>query len=367
MLTLVITTLRFTNNNVIDNPIVAGLYIKGYYQPDSSYVLIEDNVNIDVDGTVLASPLPSTSIDPTQKYVLKAVNKLCGFEYIQPVIIYPYCPVGYTISDDSSYCYISSEVPATPPVNSENAELVSGPNNYFYGIFGSVIFDPGYSVNGTGSFTQIPYTNTFWVNGAGYPTHPSVSNTDGPLNRSGVWSHTVSNPQKVGFSVCLNLLSDVVYYVGLGCDDIGQINVDGNTVVSQDRTALKAYMQAHGYSYPVGLDPNQVTFNFWYIYPISLSAGTHVIEIIGNNTSGTVAGAASIGCEVYNLTAAAITAATSYGAMGAGLVFSSKDYVGMPIQVGTGGIGYTCPAGYSLKYCDSPPSCVSMITTPVLY
>lgn len=367
MLPITIKKLKFSGDTNILAPIVVDLYIKGYYEPDSSYVLIESNVNVDVDGTILASPLPSIMIDPAEYHVLKAVNDLCDFEYTQEVRLNPYCRTGYILSDDSSICSITSEVPATPPTNSENAVAVSGPNNFFYGIFGSLIFNPGYNVNGTGTFTQIPYTNPFWVNGLGYPSFPSASNTAGPLNRAGVWSTTVANPQTIGFSVCVTLATDGVYYVGFGCDDFGQIKVDGVTIVSQDRTALKAYIQANGYPYPVGLDPNQVTFNFWYIYPVPLTAGTRVLEIIGNNTSGTISGAADIGCEVYNLTPSAIAASTSYAAMGSGLVFSSKDFVGMPIQLGSGGVGFSCSPGYSLKFCDSPPSCVRILTTPVLY
>lgn len=367
MLNLSIKKLRFPNNGSIVAPITVGLYIKGYYDPDSAFVLIEDNVPVAVDGTVLASPLPITSIDPTRKYVIKAVNELCDFVYEQDFIIYPYCPSGFILSEDKSSCFMSEETAATPPTNSENAVAVSGPNNFYYGIFGTLIFDPGYNVNGTGSFTQISYSNPFWVNGAGYPHFPSVSDTAGPLNRAGVWSSTVASPQQIGFSVCIEAPEDGTYYVAMGCDDIGQVNVDGATVILQDRNALKTFIQANGYAYPGGLDPNQVTFNFWYVYPVFLTKGSHVIELIGNNTSGTVPGAAAIGCEVYNLTSAEIQAATSYVDMGAGLIFSSKDYIGRPIQLGTGGIGYTCPPDYSLKYCESPIVCVRTITTPVLY
>lgn len=367
MLNLSIKKLHFPNNGDSAEPITVGLYIKGYYSPDSSYSLIEDNVSVAVDGTIQASPLPSVSIDPSQRYVIKAVNELCGFSYVQNIILYPYCPDGYQLSADDSYCFIIQEVPATPPTNSENAVAVSGPNNFYYGIFGTLIFDPGYNLDGTGTFTPVPYTNPFWVNGTGYPTYPSASNTLGPLNRAGVWSPTVNNPQQIGFSVCVSAPADGVYYIGMGCDDFGQINVDGVTVLMQNKASLITYIQAHGYPYPIGLDTQQITFNFWYIYPVFLTAGEHVLEIIGNNSSGTVPGSASVGCEVYNLTPTAIAAATSYGAMGAGLIFSSKDFVGHPIQLGSSGIGYTCPGGYSLKYCDSPPSCVRILTTPILY
>lgn len=368
MLNLSIKKLRFPNNGNISAPIIADLYIKPFYSPDSAYVLIEGSVPISVDGTVQASPLPMTSIDPSQRYLLKAVNDLCDFVYTQDFMIFPHCPPGFILSEDFSSCFATEETSATPPTNSENAVAVAGfPNNNYYGIFGALIFDPGYNVNGTGTFTQIPYANPFWVNGLGYPHFPSASNTQGPLNRAGVWSTTIAVPQQIGFSVCIEAPEDGTYYVALGCDDIGQVNVDGATIVLQDRAALETYIQAHGYSYPGGLDPAQVTFNFWYIYPIFLTKGSHVVELIGNNTSGTIPGGASIGCEIYLLTPSEIAAATSYADMGVGLIFSSKDYIGRPIQLGTGGIGYTCPSGYSLKYCDSPIVCVKTITTPVLY
>lgn len=291
---------------------------------------------------------------------IRCSPKSTTFQIIKPLGC---CPVGYTISPDGTYCYQTNTTAATPPSGSENAVAVSGPNNYYYGIFGSLIFDPGYNIDGTGTFTQISYSNPFWVNGSGYPSYPSGSNTQGPLNRAGIWSTTVLAPQKVGFSVCVNLPQDGVYYIGMACDDFGQINVDGTTIVLQNKNNLKTYLQANGYPYPGGLDPNQVTFNFWFIYPVNLLAGTRTIEIIGNNTTGTVTGAADLGCEIYNLTSSQIQAATSYGAMGAGLIFSSKDFVGQPIQIGSGGIGYTCPPNYSLVLCDGPAYCTQTLVT----
>lgn len=338
-------------------------------EPPSSYRTLPD-ATVNTSGVIIS---PSPYVFTTEGTInvnidVKATND-CDSNYTI-IKLFPglavCCPPGYTLAPDGTYCYQINVVAATPPSDSENAISVSGPNNFYYGIFGSLIFDPGYNINGTGTFTQIPYTNPFWVNGAGYPTYPSVSNTQGPLNRSGVWSPTVLAPQKVGFSVCVNLTESGRYYVGLACDDFGQIIIDGTTIVLQDRDALKTYLQANGYLYPVGLDPNQVTFNFWFIYPVDLPAGTHIIEVIGNNTTGTVAGSATLGCEVYKLTPSQIAAATSYPSMGSGLIFSSKDFVGQPIQIGSGGIGYTCPNGYSLVLCDGAPYCRQVLTTATI-
>lgn len=345
---------------------VVHLFWKKDGEPDGAYRTLPD-ATVSPLGVILSpSPYEFTTEGTinTDIYV-KAVNACDdSFTFIK---IFDgldiCCPVGYTLSDDETYCYQVNTVAATPPSDSENAVAVLGPNNFYYGIFGSLIFNPGFNVNGTGTFTQISYSNAFWVNGAGYPTYPSLSDSAGPLNRSAIWSSTVFAGQKVGFTVCVNLPTSGRYYIGLACDDVGQINVDGNTIVLQDRDALKAYIQANGYPYPMGLDQNQVTFNFWYIYPIDLTAGNHTIEVIGNNTSGVVAGGAALGCEIYNLTSSQIQAATSYGDMGAGLIFSSKDFVGQPIQIGSGGIGYTCPAGYSLVLCDGPAYCTQTLTT----
>jgi hypothetical protein len=348
MVTLVISKLSFPNNGSILNQITVDLFIKGYYQPDSSYSLIDNSVLVDVNGAILDSPLPSVSIDPTQKYVLKAVNDLCGFVYTQEVIIYPYCPSGYQLAMDESFCYLIQTVPATPPSASQNTVAVT---NGAYTNFGTYIYSSGYNINGTGTSTQINPSNAFWIN-------PLDNTTDGPLNRSGVWATTTSNNQDVGFSVCITVPIDTTYYVGIGIDNYGILNLDGKNIVTQDVAALQAQYNP---TYP-GIGP-AVTFKIWHIYPVFLAAGTHVLEMIGHNVDL----AAAIGCEIYNLTPTQIAAATSYGSMGSGLIFSSKDYVGRPVQIGSGGIGWSCPSGYSLKYCDSPPDCIRTLTTPILY
>jgi hypothetical protein len=349
MLTLTISQLVFPNNQPLPEAIVVSLSIKGYYEPDSYYELIASDVPVDVNGNILDSPLPSVSIDPTQQYVLQAVNEMCGAIYTQEVIISPYCQPGYTLSDDESVCSLIQTVDATPPTDPQSS--VASPNGA-YGNFGAFIYEPGYNVDGTGTSTQIPTSNGFWIN-------PTADTTDGPMNRGGLWAPvTTDDDQIVGFSVCVDLPEDTTYYIGLGGDDYCILNVDGNNIITQNPTTLAA--QYNG-EFP-GIGP-AVTFKIWHIYPLALTAGYHVIELIGFNEVLE----AAIAAEIYNLTPAEISAATSYAAMGAGLIFSSKNYIGMPLQIANGGYGWTCPSGYSLQYCDSPPSCIRVLTTPVLY
>lgn len=348
MLTLYISNLVFPGNAPISAPIVVDLYIKPYYQPDSAYVLIESQVQVDVNGDVLASPLPSAEIDPTEQYVLKAVNDLCGFVYTQDVILFPYCPMGYTLSDGESECTMTSIVDATPPTDSQDAVNQTNGN---YSLYGTFIYAPGYNSDGTGTSTQIPIGNAFWIN-------PTADLIDGPLNRSGIWTASPAGDQTIGYSICLTFEEETTVLVGLGTDNYGIINIDGSNVVTQNPTTLAAQYNAQ---FP-GIG-DFVTFRIWHVYPVTIPAGTHVLEMIGYNVSGP----AALGTEVYAISAVSLPSITSYAAMGSNLLFSSKNYIGEPIQSGNQGIGYGCPDGYSLNTCDSPVSCISVLTTPVLY
>jgi hypothetical protein len=358
-LTLTISKLRFPSNANISNPITVKLEYREYYS--DTFILIDTGVNVDVDGTILDSPLPTITIDTDFKYVIRATNEFCDFQYEQSVIINPYCPVGYEMSDDGTYCFFIEEASPTPPSNPQNtvSKTLAAYNSY-----GTLIYDPGFNVNGTGSFTQISYSNTWWVNGVGYPSLGG-NTTDGAMNRSGLWTVAELDGQIVGYTVCVTIPTAATYYIGISADNKGTIRVDGTTVLDMNPAAMMAFLIANGYP---GILDEGITSRFWHIYPVSLNSGVRVLEIVGQNAiTGIIPNPASVGIEVYNLTSAQIQAATSYVDMGSGLIFSSKDYIGQPVQVGSDGFGYTCPDGFSLSVCDSPLLCRRVLITPVLY
>lgn len=268
------------------------------------------------------------------------------------------CPPGYTLSDDETYCFQTNTTAATPPSDPQNtvAQVLTP-----YNTFGTLIYNSGFNVDGTGSFTQIPYSNSFWVNGSGYPTL-NATTTDGPLNRTGLWTSTTFSGQTVGFTVCISVPSTGIYYVGSSADNLTSIRVDGNLLLQMDPDAMKTFLQANGYPL-VDID---APFRFWHIYPINLVAGERVVEIVGHNQVAPGPNPAAVGIEVYNATPAELQAATSYVDLGSKLIFSTKDYIGQPVQVGSEGFGYTCPDGYSLVLCDGPAFCTqTLITDPI--
>jgi hypothetical protein len=339
------------------------------FVPGSMSTLIEYKLSSDSEWIVPTSPnnptltnsYPLTIEDNVYYDVRLTTNGIrCGPKSttIQIINEFEWCPPGYTLFEDGTYCYQTTTTAATPPSSPENTVEK---NLADYNTYGTLIYNPGFNINGTGSFTQISYANTFWVNGPGYPT--VLGNlTDGPLNRAGLWATTETSGQTVGFTVCVTLLEQAVYYVASSADNWITIKVDGNTVLDMDPVAMGVFLAANGYPSATIDSP----FRFWHIYPIALNAGNRVIEIVGNNEVAPDPNPAAMGVEIYNATAAEIQAATSYGDLGAKLIFSSKDYIGEAVQVGSDGFGYTCPSGYSLVLCDGPAYCTQTLVTSTI-
>jgi len=295
---------------------------------------IEEDTVYDVKLTTLG---PCSSRSTTTQFI-KPSNTHC-------------CPSGYSLSGDATYCQKTSVVAATPPSDPQTTVAVQQDN---YSICGSYIYS-SFSINGTGSSTIIPTSNLWWVNVTGncFVVGDLVS---GPLNRCALWANvTPVEFQEVGVSYCITVPENKTYYVGVGVDNIGIIRIDGNTVLQQDPAALDAQY---------GLTGGRSTFSVFHIYPIPFTAGTHVIEIVGQNSAGLGVNPAAFGAEIYDNTAAELIAATSYSDLN--LLFSTKDHIGEPVQLGSDGIGYSCPIGYSLVLCDGPAYCKQVLTTPLI-
>lgn len=246
------------------------------------------------------------------------------------------CYQGYEPTNLNN-CIKVAQTDATPPTDIQ----VSVAKTYSqYSNYGSILFNLGYNLNGTTSAGYQILSTAFWKN---IPNNT----TEGPLNRCGLWSSIVENNQDVGFTHCININTPKTYYVAVGCDNYAIIRVDGVTIISQDVAALTAQFGA-------GLS---VTFKYWFIYPIELSAGSHVVEMIGHNIDGI----AALGAEIYDATKDEIIAATDYPTFyTAHILFTTRDMRGQDIEIGSGGIGYTCPSGYSLIMCDGAPYCINI-------
>jgi hypothetical protein len=118
---------------------------------------------------------------------------------------------------------------------------------------------------------------------------PSVNNIigvwNGPagsrLNTVGIWAPGIANNVELSFEYCITIDTTKQYLVALAGDNYVKFYVDGTLYVElNDATAT-------------GLTP----FNYWHVFPVTLSAGTHIIKISGVN----VGGPATVGGEIYDI------------------------------------------------------------------
>ena len=257
------------------------------------------------------------------------------------------CNEGFTPT--VGWCYKVETTTPTPPTTPRY--LARANSGTTYANLGSLILD-SYTSTGSGIIgTQL--TSTLWKNIAG-------NSTDGPLNRTAMWtsSYHISN-QTVGFSVCIDISTTKTYYVGCGFDNYGSISVNGTVVIDQ-QTDLAASMYASFAAQGITPAPGSAgstPFQYWWMYPIELTAGPNIIQIIGLNGPTPIDSPAAIGVEVYDATQAELAAITTQIDLDAVTIFTTSTLDGAQVTVGNLGVGYVCPSGYQLS-CTEPYMCV---------
>lgn len=231
------------------------------------------------------------------------------------------CPDGFEpIEGDDETCFRETETPATP--TGEVVEVCAISPYFAYGNYGAKY--PGGGVQ----------QDTYWGQNDG------VAN--GRLNSTGVWGcsspgSTTAGSQPVGswvgFSVCVDVVSDGDYLLGLGGDNRVRFSVDGALVMAQS-------------------DDHTRNFNYWHMHALSLTAGTHIIDVEGYN-AGSIA---AFGAELAGPFAAdslvdddAMIAADYAGH----IVWATSDAIGNAFPLGDT-VGWECPDGTELEGCEEP-------------
>jgi hypothetical protein len=191
-------------------------------------------------------------------------------------------------------------------------------NNVEYATDGVKLYSSGYNIDGTG--TNISwntsnkggsYTGTFWTN-------PVTANKTGRLNYAGLWSGKSLYYLGTGIlTFNITASSNTTYYFGIGCDNLASVYLDNTLIVAQ--------------SYPDGTGAN---FKYWNIYPVSVSSGSHVVKLVGENAGiPSLSNPGSMGIEIYNNTSTQISASIAASPNGTSipsginLVYSSKDHL----------------------------------------
>jgi hypothetical protein len=317
--------------------------------------------DINIVGTPVAGQQYTIKVRATDpaglfKEVLYVVNILHDPRTIKfrpiSVLCGATCPTGYSPTPDGSSCIKITTLPADPPTGPSS---VAARMRYVpYGISGMIVYRLGeFNANGTPihgmgvSFEAITdVANHFWV-------ADNTTNYYGRLNAVGVWRKTsCSDPAfwdstwtMIGFSRTFTLSAAKTVYIGMGADNVAMVKLNGTLFIQQPGAIVP----------PVIGDGTLEMQNhfYWNIYPVTLAAGTHIIEMTALN-QGSVA---CMGVEVYDNTEAEILAATSEADLN--ILFSTKNMDCQAFDLGDG-IAYSCTTAgtdFALDTTTAPPTC----------
>jgi hypothetical protein len=247
-------------------------------------------------------------------------------------IVFSGCGAGFTAT--TSGCQKITYTAAT--VNPTTYTVNSGNTNSAYGSSGGIVYE---------NITNLDFPITAQT--YSFPTPPLVDSTghtltytsagtnqlwgtgsasDGRLNTIGIWGASVPTFEWVGFSYCVNLPNTQIYTLGYAVDDVGRIYVDGELILE--------------------LISNGNHFRAWKLFPITLSAGEHVIEFYAQNYLG----GASLGAEIYSADTSVISGFTATTQLNPYIVFSTGNLIGQQWQLGENS-GFSCPSGYAFDLC----------------
>ncbi len=239
------------------------------------------------------------------------------------------CPVGFTLSDDGETCTGVETFPAT--ATGEVVEVCAIEPFRTYGAYGAQY--PG--------GTRVK--NAYW----------GQNDTDllGRLNEVGVWGCEAPGSGQaghapigawIGFTVCVDVAAPGDYLVGLAGDNRVRMKVDDTLLFEQ-----------------AGSDMNN--FKSWHIRSLSLSAGSHRIDLEGYNASSI----AAFGAEVSgpfpegSLQTDEDMIAADYAGS---LVWSTSDAIGSAFPLGDA-FSWTCPDGSTFRGCEEP-LCEGVVEVP---
>ncbi|QJB42201.1 hypothetical protein HF324_31925 [Chitinophaga oryzae] len=111
----------------------------------------------------------------------------------------------------------------------------------------------------------------------------------GRLNATSVWlkgAEYALHDTWLGIETCVTVPESKTYAIGYGVDNLMRLYVDG--VLTIDR----------------GSNPVAEDYRYWHVVPVTLSAGSHALKVVFNNTNNGSSdyGDAHLGVELYNAT-----------------------------------------------------------------
>jgi len=178
------------------------------------------------------------------------------------------CPEGYTYNEDTDLC---EEIIITPIICLPTTYTVQPAlYNSLYGSQGTNFYDSSVGKPLPLKELVIPYGGVQDNVGVQLNSQ-NVQNSlwNGRLNACGVWTSGTPTYEWIGFTKCIETTTDGIYFLGIAADNDCRFSIDGIL-------------------YAEFAPGSSATYSFWRVFPIFLTAGTHVIEMEGLDQSNII-------------------------------------------------------------------------------
>ncbi len=274
----------------------------------------------------------------------------------------PTCPAGYTLVGSGAN-QICEKITTVPVI--DNMDL-SDPNNPVPKP--GFVFEPitkgnsnaGYGANG-GLFMDIDPSNSYpFVYSGGTVPQPFTSSSnnlwkerlhssnDTGTNNVGIWGNypneNVDDRIWLGFNHCIEIAESKTYVIGMAADNLCKLSVDGQLIIE----------------FTAGNETRN--FKHWWLFPVTLDAGKHIISMEGYDN----AQVASFGAEIYDMDMATLKTYTTEAELVPTIIFSTKPKQNssppsyFDISNNPSHLRYACPSGFLLSECSNVLECVKI-------
>lgn len=294
------------------------------------------------------------------------------------------CPDGYIYHPETGDCYKLEIIPATPS-GGTTYPIITGLNSAAYGSAASRLYEDisaktfplngwqntsisstsalGYQVYdnaGAGVLTSIQATS---VASNIVFTNVPPSTTGGRLNEIGIWATGYPTSQWLTVEFCITIDVTKTYIFAIAGDNQIKAGITSTTfnggVTNFNLVNLWGSASPTG-SPTDGSKPN--SFKIWHMFPITLPAGVHTLQLSGMDFGTT----AAFGAEIYDISEADLMILMANPLLTIPdlepfILFTSSSLVtSPPLIVGSPSdpVTWECPDGYTLSGCFGVPSCV---------
>jgi hypothetical protein len=312
------------------------------------------------------------------------------------------CPDGYTFNPATNSCESTSVVPATP-TGGTTVPIIAGGQSPAYGSSGARLYEDisakPFPLNGWSDSTLCPVGSPGCTLGyqvydnAGVGTILNIDNVaaagnvvfvnpgtnNDRLNSVGLWATGYTTNQWLPVEFCINIPKQQTYIFAIAGDNQIRASITSSTfmggVTNFDLVNLWASFNPSGTPQSGGVTR---TFTLWHMFPITLPAGNHILQLAGYDF-GTPA---AFGAEIYNIPVGTpgdvwpvqqtmcgfmSSTAVTLADLAPFIEFSTETLVQTPpLLIAAPGetITWTCPDGGAVDFCNGAPQCIVTDSIP---